>query len=262
MMNFKRKAIFTALLATVALVMVFATGCQGAQAPQGSNPGVNNPVIDSAKMAADVQNPADTGLTATGQGKTTMKPDVAYVILGVQTQDANAGKARGANDAAMAKVIAAVKGFGVTDGDITTTNYSIYPTYDDKGVALVGYRVDNTVSVRVKNLDKLGDVLTAASTAGANTAYGINFAVLDQTAAYNDALSKAMDDSKARAEIMAKALGVKLGRVLSINESSSSPGPIYPAAGMAMDSKSMGVPTSSGTVDISASVTVVYEIIK
>lgn len=268
MMNFKHKTVFTAFLAIVAAVALLAAGCVSAPAANHNIPAVNvsdsSPVAYAAKADANgSQDPAANGLTVTGQGKSTLKPDVAYVTLGVQTQDANAGRARGANDAAMAKVIAAVKGFGVADEDITTSNYNIYPYYDDKGVTLQGYRVENTVNVRVKSLDKLGDLLTAASDAGANTAWGISFDVSDRTAAYNDALGKAMDDAAARAQVMATALGVKLGKVLVVNESSSSSGPVYPgfSEGMAAD-KSGAVPTASGTVDISASVSVVYEIVK
>lgn len=266
MMNFKRKAIITALLASVALVMALA-GCQNAPASQ-----VNTPIINSnantlanspATLATGEQNPASTGITVTGQGKSTMKPDVAFITLGVETQNIDVAKARAANNIAMAKVKNAVKGFGVADEDITTTNYNIYPYYDEKGSVVQGYRVENTINVRVKDLTKLGDLLTAASTAGANTAYGISFDVQDHTSAYNEALGFAMDDAARRAKTMADALGVKLGKAIVITESSSSPGPVKPgmSEGLA-GAKDAAVPTSSGTVDITASVSVVYEILK
>jgi uncharacterized protein len=270
MMSFKRNAIFTLVLAMTIVVMVLAAGCQSADAAKantGNNP--KSATLDSAKAmtysAADQTTGSTNGISVTGQGKITLKPDVAIITLGVQTTDADAAKARKANNDAMAKVLAALKGFGIAGADITTTDFSINPTYNDKGDKITGYTVSNTLSVKVKALDKLGDVLTAASTAGANTSGGISFDILDRTAAYNQALAQAMDKAKARADIMAKACGVTLGKALTISESSSYSGPVFAAANESVaagDTKSIAVPVSSGSLDVSASVNVVYEIVK
>lgn len=267
MMNFKNKAVFTAILAMIALMMVFAAGCQSVPAAKDNNPNA----IDNSTTSLDLakgtsyssdQNPGSSGISVSGQGSVSLKPDVAYIVLGVETQNVDFGKSRQANNEVMAKVIAAIKGFGVGEDDITTTNFSIYPIYDDKQ-KITGYRVSNTVNVKVKNLDKLGDVITAATAAGANTSYGINFDILDRTAAYNEALAEAMSSAKARADLMAKALGVTLGKVLTVSESSGYSGPVFARGESAMDSaKAIGVPTASGQMDVTASVSVVYEIVK
>ena len=255
MMNINKKAILAALLA----VMILAAGCQSSSpAVQG-----NNNAQDKLLSSVSGQNNGANGISVSGQGSITVKPDVAYISLGVETMDADAGAARKANDAAMAKVLAAIKGFGIADDDVTTTNFTIYPRYDDKGEKITGYTVSNTVSVKVKNLDRLGDVLGAASTAGANTAGGISFDVLDRTAAYNQALAQAMDKAHTRADIMAKACGVTLGRALTINESSSYNGPTYAtSASLKGDVAAPAVPVAAGQLEVTASVSVVYEIVK
>jgi uncharacterized protein YggE len=130
-------------------------------------------------------------------------------------------------------------------------------------VNIIGYIVSNNINVTVKNLDKLGDVLTAATAAGANMAGGISFDVLDRTGAYNQALAQAMDKAKARAQVMAQACGVTLGRALTINESSSYSGPTYAAStSLKGDVAAPAVPVAAGQLEVTASVSVVYEIAK
>lgn len=267
MNHMNKRTLYLAVAILAALTMVFMAGCQGAApvAKGGANNSPNAVTYDAkAGPLTGDQSAGSNGISVSGQGTISVKPDVAYVSLGVETLDTDATKARKANDAAMAKVIAAVKGFGVTDEDITTTNFSIYPRYDDKGQTITGFTVSNSVNVAVKSLDKLGGLLTAASAAGANTAGGINFDVLDRTAAYNQALAQAMDKAKARADVMAKACGVKLGNVLTINESSSYSGPVFASAsGSKMDlAAGAPVPVSGGQLDVTATVNVVYEIVK
>lgn len=264
MMSFSKKAWVTALLAAVMLAMVLLAGCTGpVQAYDNKGPANDAATLDLAKGGAIGETGTNNGgISVTGQGSVTVTPDVATITLGVEKTDADAAKARKANNDAMDKVLAAVKAFGITEEDIQTTNFSIYPVYDDKGQKITGYRVYNTVNVKVKDLAKLGDVLTAATNAGANTSYGISFDVLDRTQAYNEALKQAMEKAKARAEIMATALNVKVGAVITINESSSYSGPIYAREEAAMDSKGISVPVQSGTMDVTASVSVVYEILR
>ena len=251
------------LAASLAAAVLFA-GCQSAPAGDGSStPG--NQSADILKSAAygSAQDEGRNGISVSGQGTVTVKPDVAIITLGVEKTDADAAKARKANNEAMDKVLAAVKAQGVAADDIQTTNFNIFPVYDEKGQKITGYRVYNTVSVKVKKLDTLGAVLTAATDAGANTSYGVSFDVLDRTAAYNEALAQAMGKAKARADKMAETLGVKIGTVLSISESSSYSGPVRGMPEEQMDSaKGINVPTASGQLDVTASVSVVYEIVK
>jgi uncharacterized protein len=257
MKQINKRSVLAALTALVLAAAALMAGCQSAPAAQN-----NTSLGNALSYSASDQTPAANGISVMGQGSITVKPDVANVTLGVETMDTDAGKARTANDAAMARVLAAIKGFGISEDDVTTTNFTMYPRYDDKGEKITGYTVSNTVNVKVKDLDKLGDVLGAASTAGANTAGGISFDVLDRTTAYNQALEQAMSKAKARAQVIAEACGVTLGRAITINESSSYSGPIYAMAESAMADKAASVPVSGGTLDVTASVSVVYEIVK
>lgn len=258
MMNFRSKLLVTALLAAALAAVTLSAGCRSAQPLKGAEDLPARAAVTAAQPGEDEAG----GISVTGRGTVSVTPDVAYVTLGVETADADAAKARNANDEAMAKVYAAVKGFGVAGDDITTEDYAIYPRYDDNGRKITGYTVRNTVSVRVKNLDKLGDVLTAAGEAGANTAGNIRFDVSDRTAAYNEALASAMEKARARAEVMAGACGVKLGAATAINESSSYSGPVYAQPEAAMDTKGVTVPVSEGQLEVTASVSVVYGIEK
>ncbi len=255
-MRIRYKAFFTlSLLAILAALLLFG-GCSAGK------PGPQDQPMDKAAAGSPGADETN-GISVSGSGSVSLKPDVATISLGVETMDADAAKARKTNDEAMTKVLAAVKGFGIADGDIETTNFNIYPRYEEKGQKITGYTVSNTVSVRVKDLDKLGSVLEAAVAAGANISGGIGFDVQDRTAAYNEALAQAMEKARARAEVMAKACGVTLGKALTINESSSYSGPTYASAEKAALMDAAGeVPVSSGELEVTASVSVKYEIVK
>lgn len=265
MKRFHKKSILALTLAAALALAALLAGCQSA-APASQNGAQKSAGVLSyntdVQNGTDEQNPASTGISVSGQGSVYVKPDMATVQFGVQTLDADAGKARTANDDAMGKVIAAVKALGVSADEITTTNYSINPQYDSDNVNITGYAVNDTVSVKVLDLTKLGDVISAAVSAGANSSYGVNFDVQDRSDAYNQALAQAMDKAKARAALMAQACGVTLGRVMTINESSYSPGPMVAMDESFAGAKAASTPVSSGQLEIQASVSVVYEIVK
>jgi uncharacterized protein len=264
MIKRNRRLLGCLAILTVA-VMIAATGCASVPARtngQNASTGLDPAAAKLAAYGADT-NTNNNGISVTGQGSTWLKPDVATFAIGVETMDADAQKARTANNASMKKVLDALKAQGVEDKDVTTTGYNMYARYDDKGAAIIGYTVSNNVQVKVRNLDKLGDVLTAVGDAGANTAGGISFDVQDRTTAYNQALAQAMEKARARADVIAKASGVKLGKVMVINESSSYSGPVFAGAEMAAAAKdSMAVPVSGGQLEVTASVNVSYEIVK
>jgi uncharacterized protein len=208
--------------------------------------------------------PADTSsrtVSVSGNAQVTIKPDIAYVSLGTVTQDATVTAARDANNALMAKVIAALKAQGIdTDKDVTTTNYSINPRYDANGAKTTGYEINNNIQVKVRDLDKLGAILEAATAAGANNAGGLSFDKENSEDAYNQAIVQAIANAKQRAEALAKSANATLGTVVTISENGSySPSPIYYGRGMAADSAA-SVPVSTGSLQISATVSVTYEL--
>lgn len=128
------------------------------------------------------------GITVVGTGKVTLKPDLATIVVGVQAQATTAAKAQSQASAATAKIIAAVKGQGVADADITSQWISLQPQYDysANGAApprVTGYQANQSLAVKVRQIDKAGPVIDAAVGAGANQVGGISFSVADPTGA-------------------------------------------------------------------------------
>jgi hypothetical protein len=202
-------------------------------------------------------------ITVTGTGMVTLTPDVAYVYIGVHTQDESATKAMDDNNARAQAVIDAIKSFGVEDRDIKTTNFSIYPepVYDENHNQIgVTYVVDNTVYVTVRDLDKLGEMLDASFRAGANQIYSISFDVADKTEAVSQARLAAVENARRQADELAAATGVTIGAVQTISYYDTTPSPISYARSADMKTLSSNVPIESGSMQIVTTVTIVYEI--
>ncbi len=205
-------------------------------------------------------------ITATGTGKVSIKPDVAYIQMGVMTINKDARKAQEDNKTTMNKVIEKLKSMGIDDKDIQTTSYEISPqySYQDNKQILEGYQVENIVKVTVRDIDKVGDILDAAAREGINRSYGISFGVIDSDSVYKEALKKAIDNAKGKAEVMAEQAGVSLQKPVAIYEGTA-PEKIYQRSGIAYDtieraSSVAAVPISSGELEIEANVVVVYQI--
>lgn len=207
--------------------------------------------------------PPQRTLTVNGVGMVTVTPDIAYVSIGVQTEDPSAGSAVRANNTTAQAVIRAIKSFGVEDKDITTTNFSLWlnERYDDKGnVVEKTYMAQNTVQVKVRKLDILGDLLDAAIQAGANSIYGVSFDVEDRNAAINQARVLAVESARKQAEELAKAAGVTLGEVQSISFYDSAPytGLDGKGGGGIDRTIAASVPVSAGEFQIVVTVTINY----
>ena len=176
----------------------------------------------TAAQAQDVTAATTTRyITVVGQGKTSIEPDMASLNLGVQTSAATVAEAMNSNSDTMDAILAAVKEAGVADKDIQTSNYNIYLDEGYRGPDMASepmYRVSNMVTVKVRDLGTVGEVLDAAVAAGANQIWGVNFTVEDWTTAEGQAREKAMADARARAESLAGLAEVEVGEVLSISE--------------------------------------------
>jgi len=199
-------------------------------------------------------------ITVTGTGMVTLTPDIAYVSIGVETQDASAKDAMNENNTQAQAVITAIKGFGVDDKDIQTTNFSISPQqqYDNNGNPTgILYVVDNTVYVTVRDLTKLGDLLDATVTSGANNINSIQFDVADKADALSQARQAAVAEAKKQADELTSATGVKLGAVQTISYSDSTP-PMPIQYTRAEAAAANSVPIQSGSMQISTTVTIVY----
>lgn len=175
-------------------------------------------------------------ISVTGSGKTYLTPDIASINVGVHSEDVDVSVALTDNTAKSQAVADSLKEFGVEPQDIQTTNFSIFPQqqYGPVGEMLgVKYAVDNTVMITVRDLTKMGAILSAVVSKGANNIYGITFDVADRTKAMSAARVSAINDARVQAEELAAAAGVSLGEVMSISVSTTSaPQPMYNGYGM------------------------------
>jgi uncharacterized protein YggE len=210
--------------------------------------GVGSP--EPARSAAEDRR----GITVTGTGRVDAAPDQAEVSLGVTTQGATARDALAENSAQMRRLIAALKAAGVDERDTRTTEVSVWPTGERAG----GYMATNSVLVRIREIDRAGAVLDAASNAGANQIYGPSLTRQEREALEAKALALAVDDARKRAKALARAAGVEVGRVTSIVEQ---PDVGYESGSrLALSASTGDVPVEKGTQEIAATVTVTFAI--
>ena len=217
---------------------------------------------DTAVVSNGEKSEIVSTISVQGTCEISVAADVGYIQMGVETQDKDVKDAQEENAEAMDKVIKAVKELGLKDEDITTSNYSIYPYYNyDSGSRSEEpdyYTVSNTVKLRVKDLDILGDVIDIATDAGANRAYSIYFDAEDTTQSQDDALSKAVEDALRKAGIIAEAANVKVVGIKTIQDQT------YYSSGyydydmsrntMADSEESYSTPIMSGQVSVTANV--------
>ena len=205
-------------------------------------------------------------INVTGTGTVYLKPDVAYINIGVHTELATAAEAVADNNLQTQKVIAALKTFGLKEADIRTAYFSIYPSvqYDPQTSERRGttYVVDNSVYVTVRDIEKLGDLLDATLSAGANSVNSIQFDVEDKSDATKEARDAAVKDAKQQAEELAGAAGIKLGDLQRIDYYSSVPPQVFSSYGKGGGggAEAASVPIQTGQLTITATVSVSYEI--
>jgi uncharacterized protein YggE len=189
-------------------------------------------------------------------------PDMAQAQLGVQTFAKTVDEAMAENNTRTAAVLAALAQEGVAAKDLQTVSFNLYPQQDPKGedpTLILGYWVNNTVEVKIRDLSRVGRVLQAGIAAGANTSYGLAFTLSDPDSLRQEARQEAVEDARNRAEALAEGAGVKLGKVIRIQESSSYYGPVYARADAAVGSGAE-VPLQPGELEVTAQVEVVFEI--
>ncbi len=209
-------------------------------------------------------------ITVTGEGNVDIPPDMAVLVLSVNREATTAREALTANSAAMSKVLEAMTALGIDKRDLQTANFDIQPRYtyptrpDGSGEAprLVGYIVRNSLSVRVRDISRVGEVLDTSVTLGVNEGGSILFTNDDPSAAITQARVKAMKEALAKARTLAEAAGVELGNVLDISEQNFSPRPMPMMAKMEMAMDSAGAPPiaageNSYTVTVNVSLAIV-----
>ena len=211
-------------------------------------------VVDAQQPGTASETPV---VVTSGEGVVKRVPDRAWVSIAAESRARSPREAQRLNVDAMAAVLKTLKTAGLPDDAIRTTTYELQPEFDyaNNRQTLRGYVARNAVEVRVDDLPKLGDILEGAVTAGATNVAGVRFDLKDRASAEREALNKAVADARARADAAAAAGGVKVERVIRIEEQR---GVSFPEPRMAMMRESAQMagapPVSPGEIEIHASV--------
>ena len=184
-------------------------------------------------------------------GETTIAPDLALVSLAVSATGAELPPARDDVNRRSSAVLSRLRELGLAEADISAPDVSIQPEYDyRKGQRLVGYRVARQMTVRVRELDRLGEVLDGVVAAGANEVQGARMSSSDPAAAEHAALAGAIGAARAKAAAIAAAAGVELGQVLRVEEEPSFDGPPMPMFRMAAEAGDASTEVVSGELTV------------
>lgn len=239
------KILLTAMLAPAALLPGIA-GAQSAPAPT-----TVEPLVPAAGTVLDVS----------AEGRTSRVPDLATISAGVVSQGATAAAALSDNAARMQRVLAAVKRAGVADRDIQTATVQLQPQYrygENVPPVITGYQATNTLSIRFRDIAKSGSVLDTLVAQGANQIDGPNLSLDNPDAALDEARADAVKRARARADLYAKAAGLRVVRIVSITENGENAGgPVRPVMLRAIAAE-VAAPTSiaPGERDVTVNVSV------
>ncbi|WP_273100023.1 SIMPL domain-containing protein [Sulfitobacter litoralis] len=206
---------------------------------------------------------APQGITVSGEGVVSLAPDTATIRLGVSERAASAAEAMAQTSEKVRGILNQLDSLKIAGLDRRTSGLYLRPVYDNGSrndttpVQVSGYEAGNTVSVTVPDLSKLGQLLDAVVAEGANDFNGLQFGLQDNQAALEQARKDAVSDAMARAQQLADAAGVKLGKVVSMSETSQG---FRPMEMRSAQMKSMDMPIETGEVDVSAQVSLQFEI--
>ncbi|MBB4505045.1 SIMPL domain-containing protein [Rhizobium johnstonii] len=227
------------------------------------------PLAAAAPAFAQEAKPREPVISVTGDGESSVAPDMAIVNLAVVKQAKTAREALDENNKAMNDVLTALKSGGIAERDLQTSGFSIQPQYNypqpvdgqQQQPQLIGYQTINSVTVRLRDLAKLGAVIDQSVTLGINQGGEIQFTNDKPDAAIEAARKAAVADAVKRAKTLSEAAGVKLGRILEINENvpRAMPQPVYRAT-MMKEASDAAVPVQGGENNYNVSVTVTFAI--
>ena len=202
-------------------------------------------------------------ISVNGEASVSVSPDLAQVEGGVTSEAKTAREASDANNAAMGKVLVALKGAGIGEKDYQTSRLSLQPQYatsskvPERAAGIVSFRASNRITVKIRDVTKVANVIDVLVGAGANDIGGINFTVTQASRHLDEAREKAIADARRKAEIYAKAAGVTLGDPLSISEGGA-PTPVF--RGKMAAPMAAGAPVAQGEETLSVSVSVSWAI--
>ncbi len=221
----------------------------------------------SAQNAACCNQSSPSVLNINASADLKQAPDIAIISAGVITQSRNAKTAMADNANKMAAAFAAIKAAGIADKDMQTSGINLQPQYvyeENKPPRITGYQASNNLTIRVRQMDKVGTVLDAVVAQGINQISGPNFSIDNPDAALDKAREEAMLTAMRRANIYARASGMKIKRVISINESGGYQPP-QPMPMMMAKSAMMAdaaTPVAGGEVTMSINLSVQFELEK
>jgi len=231
----------------------------------------------TVSIIVDVQNKIKEGkyigrqfntITVSGTGEVYAKPDLALIDFSVITEEKTVAEAMNDNTKKMNAVIASVKNQGVEDKDLKTTSFNIYPRYEwyektevsfyPQGErVLVGYEVRQTLQVKIRNMEKIGDIIEGGTTAGANQIGDLQLTVDKQDELKKQARAEAINKAKAKAEELASQLGVDLVRITNFNESGIVPYyyALEEAVGKGGGEEAPQIETGENKIEVNVSIT-------
>ncbi len=252
------------------IVLVLAVGCVSWGFGQGTPPCLSG-WSGTAEIGAPlgfIFSQQNVGISVSGEGKVKAAPDVAILTLGIEAQEATVAAAQQEAAKAMDKAMKALKGDGVADKDIQTQQFSIYAVRQwigkENREEIIGYRVTNTVSAKIRQLDKAGAIIDDVAKAGGDLTriQDIGFTVDDPAPYYKQAREKAVQDAVAKAKQLADIAGVKLGKLLYISEGSGYIPPIMMKNVYASTeaAPAPSTPISPGELEFQLNVSIVYDI--
>lgn len=219
--------------------------------------------------------PATDTITVQGTGQATLPPDVARVSFTVENTSVTVATSQAATTKQTNAALAFVKERGIDDKDMKTLSYNISPQYSypnpcqsgmpcpdyNRAPKIIGYQVSQTIQVTMRDLSAVGELLGGLGTLEVQSVNGPAFALDDSTAGYSAARADAISKAKEQAELLAKQLGVRLGKIVNFSESSSGyPYPMYGMGGGISESKAPTPDVPAGENTYSASVSITYEI--
>jgi len=219
-------------------------------------------VVTAAWLAAPAlaQTVPPPAVSVTGEATVSVPPDQAQIDGGVTSDAKTAREASEANNAAMGKVLLALKGAGIEERDYQTSRLSLQPQYAPNRAGpspITGYRASNRVTVRLRDVTKIASVIDVLVGAGANDIGGIHFTVTQASKHLDEAREKAIADARRKAEIYARAAGISLGEPISISEEGA-PAPLF--RGKMAAPMASGAPVAQGEETLSVTVAVSWAI--
>ncbi len=201
-----------------------------------------------------------------GEGMIATSPDQVRLSVSVNTQGQTATAAMRLANGKTAEILSLLKGLGVEEKNIQTSRVNVSPTYDYsrqiQPPPIIGYNSANEFSVLFKGkfMDKVGEFMDKAVSAGATNFGGLQYEASTQRELEREALKRAADDAKARADVLAKQLGASVGQVMTISESVSQGGPVPMMLKSTMMDASSAAPVMQGELSIRAEVNVIFEL--